>query len=148
MEYRRAADAPGAHGRIIVRLDKGDEVVSCLRSVCAKENISSALVNGIGACRRAEIAHYDTKEKRYHNKTFEGMLEIVSLSGNIVMKDGAPFPHIHISLGLTDFTAAGGHLVSCEINPTCEIAISPLPIRIDRKMDMDSGLALQRFQPD
>jgi predicted DNA-binding protein with PD1-like motif len=136
-EYRKARD-----GKIFIRLDEGDEITSAIRMVCEKEGIGCAMVFGIGACRKAEIAHYDTLERRYHNKQFEGMLEIVSLLGDITLKDGRPFPHLHISLGLKDFSAAGGHLVSCDVNPTCEITIMPLDIPIHRGFHERSGLFL------
>jgi predicted DNA-binding protein with PD1-like motif len=129
-------------GRIVVRLNPGDEVLPSLKAICEKEGVESATVIGIGACRKAEIAHYDTKRKAYHNKIFKGMLELVSLSGNISMKDGAPFLHLHASIGLPDFSLVGGHLVDCEVNPTCEIVIMPLALRIAREQDERSGLAI------
>jgi uncharacterized protein len=144
MEWRQEG-GPGK--RIVLRLDQGDEVVASLKGVCAKEGVSSAAVMGIGACRRAEIAHYDTKAKRYHGKAFEGMLEILSLSGNIALKEGSPFPHLHISLGLPDFSVVGGHLVSCEVNPTCEMVIFPIAAGMERRPDAKSGLALLDFGP-
>jgi predicted DNA-binding protein with PD1-like motif len=144
MDYRRA-DTPDK--RLAIRLDKWEEIVASLTEICRKEGVDSALISGIGACNGAEIAHYDTEGRKYRNKTYRGMLEIVSLSGNITMKDNAPFPHLHISLGLEDFSCVGGHLVSCWVDPVCEIALIPLKIPIRREFDERTGLSLQRFTP-
>jgi len=139
MEYRRS------EREIIIRLDEGDEIISSLKAVCRKEKVESALVSGIGAARKAEIAHYDTKERKYNSKKFEGMLEIVSLSGNIAMLDGEIVPHLHLAISRDDFSTVSGHLMSAEIAPTCEIALFPYGSKIERKFDGKTGLNLQRF---
>lgn len=140
MEYKK-----NENGLVMVRFDDGDELISSLKWLCRKESITSALVSGIGACRKAEIAHYDTSKKAYNNKKVEGALEIIALSGNITIKEGEPMPHLHIALGNKDFSVIGGHVVSIEVNPTCEMTLLPLEIMINRGFDQKSGLWIQRF---
>ena len=130
---------------IIIRLDGGDEVVGSLKGICGKENVSGAAVSGIGAARMVEIAHYDTKAKKYNSKRFEGMLEIVSLSGNVSMLGGQIVPHIHVAIGLHDFSTVSGHLMAAEVYPTCEMVLTPLGTKIERKFDERTGLNLQRL---
>jgi len=140
MEYRRIMDT------LAIRLDEGDEIAGCLRIVCVKEGIRSASFAGIGACSLAEISHFDTKMKAYHNKKLEGMLEILSLSGNVTDTGGGePLVHAHIVLGHPDFSVAGGHLIRAETKPTCEISMHIRDIRIVRAHDEGSGLKLQGF---
>ena len=139
MEYRKSAR------ELAIRLDDGDEMVASLKSICKKEKIQSALVSGIGAAKKAEIAHYDTKEKKYNTKKFEGMLEIVSLSGNIAMLEGETVLHLHIVISRDDFSALAGHLMSAEISPTCEIVLILLDTKIERQRDEKTGLNLQSF---
>ncbi|HSB47646.1 MAG TPA: PPC domain-containing DNA-binding protein [Candidatus Bilamarchaeum sp.] len=139
MEYKRGSN------RVVLRLDDGDEIVASLKAVCRKEGIESALVSGIGAARKAELAHFDTKEKKYNTKKFEGMLEIVSLSGNIALLKGEAVPHIHMCISRHDFSTISGHLMSAEIYPTCEIVIIPHGIRVERRFDEKTGLNLQGF---
>jgi hypothetical protein len=139
MEYRRNKE------RIVLRLDEGDEIIASLKAVCKKENVESAFVNGIGSAKKAEIAHFDTKEKKYNTKKFEGMLEIVSMNGNITLLDGEPAPHLHIAISRHDYSTISGHLMSAEIYPTCEIVIVPYNIRIERKFDEKTGINLQGF---
>jgi predicted DNA-binding protein with PD1-like motif len=130
---------------ILVRLQDGDDIVSCLKELCKKEGVVSAFVNGVGAARKAEIAHYDTKEKKYNVRKFEGMLEIVSLSGNIAQLDGEPAAHLHICISRHDFSTISGHLMSAEVYPTCEIFMLPYHAKITRRHDEATGLNLQNF---
>ncbi len=131
---------------ILIRLDDGEELVSSLKTVCKKEGIGSGLVIGIGAARKAEIAHYDTKEKKYNVKKFEGMLEIVSLNGSIAQLNGEPAAHLHICISRHDYSTISGHLMSAEIYPTCEIFLLPYKASITRKHDEKTGLNLQHFE--
>lgn len=139
MDYRIAKQ------EAVIRLDDGDEIVSSLKSVCKREGIGSALVSGIGAARKVEIAHYDTRERRYNSIKLEGMLEIVSLSGNISMLGGEPSPHLHMAISKSDFSTFSGHLMSAEIYPTCEIVLFQLGAKVERKPDKKTGLNLQSF---
>ena len=47
MVYRITKDA------VLIRLEKGDEILSSLQSLCEKENITLGEVSGIGACNEA-----------------------------------------------------------------------------------------------
>ena len=49
MDYRKYGDV------YYIRLDRGDEVVSSIYSICKKENIASATYSGIGGCGEAQI---------------------------------------------------------------------------------------------
>ncbi len=140
MEYKRN------EREILVRLDEGDEVIASLKALCKKEAIASAFVSGIGAARKAEIAHYDTKEKKYNVKKFEGMLEIVSLNGNMAVLDGEPAAHLHVCISRHDYSTLSGHLMSAEVSPQCEIFLLPYKAKVVRKHDEKTGLNLQHFE--
>ena|ERR1700723_2466976 len=57
-------------------------------------------------------------------RTFEGPMEIVSLTGTI----GPDGPHVHISLAQSDGACVGGHLVpGCLVHTTAELVIGELP---------------------
>jgi predicted DNA-binding protein with PD1-like motif len=139
MDYRK-----GKNG-IVIRLDENDEIIASVIDVCKKENIKSAMLHGIGAGKKFAISHFDTLEMHYHTRTFEGVLEIVTLSGNISLIGEEPSAHIHVVLGKEDFTSVGGHLVEGIANPTCEITIIPLDIKVERVKDERTGLNLQKF---
>lgn len=139
MEYKKT------DREILIRLDDGDEIVSSLISICKKENIISALISGIGSARKAELAHYDTKEKKFNTKKFEGMLEIVSMNGNISQMNDQPIAHLHICISKHDYSTLSGHLLSAEVYPTCEIFLLPYSVKITKKHDDKTGINLQHF---
>jgi len=140
LEWKRSGET------ISIRLDRGEDIHSSIKEVCRKEGVLSASVSGIGACSKAGISHFDTKENEYHGKTLEGMMEILSLSGNVTSDGGGPMTHLHIVLGLPDFGAVGGHLGESAVDPTCEIKLRICGASITRKLDPGSGLKLQSFE--
>ncbi|MBU0532464.1 DNA-binding protein [Candidatus Micrarchaeota archaeon] len=139
MRYKK-----GKH-EIVLRLDEGEEIMEMLTRICKKENIENAIFSGIGATREIEIAHFDTKEKKYNSKITEGMFEIVSLNGNVTLLDDEPLVHAHIIVANADFTSYGGHLVRAVISPTCEIAIIQFKTKIKREKDEKTGLNLLKL---
>lgn len=140
MDYRKAPD-----GKVNIRLDPGDEIIASLRDICSREGIPNAVFWGIGACRKADIGHYDPEKKEYRNKRLEGKIEILSLTGNVTMAESAPLIHAHIALGLQDFSMQGGHVNMAEVNPTCEIVLMPIEGKVERGFDEKAGLKLQRL---
>ncbi len=139
MDYRKTERG------LVIRLDDGDEIVDTLKKLAEREKILSATVTGIGAAKKAEIAHFDTKKKKYNTKKLEGMLEIIALNGNICILDGTPAVHIHIAISRHDFSTLSGHLMNAEVYPTCEIVVTEIGIKIERKFDEKTGLNLQSF---
>lgn len=138
MQYRKGQ-------ALNIRLDEGDEIIESLMDICSREKIENAVFWGIGACRKADIGHYDPENKEYHSKTLEGKMEIVSLTGNVTIVDSAPLIHAHIALGLQDFSMQGGHVNSVEVNPTCEIVLLPIEGKLEREFSEKAGLKLQKF---
>ena len=106
MEYKRIDD------KIIFRLDLGEELVQSTQKIAEKENVKLASINGIGACSKLEIGYIVLSKKEYVFKSFEGNLEILHATGNITMKDGKQFAHIHINVADEDCKSWGGHLNS------------------------------------
>jgi predicted DNA-binding protein with PD1-like motif len=139
MDYKR-----GENG-IVLRLDEGEEAVQSILLLCKKESIRSASISGIGAVRKAVLAHFDSKEMKYHSELYEGMYEVVSLTGNIAMLGDEPILHAHMVIADTSYKCFGGHLNNAVVNPTLEILITPLDAEIKREKDEKTGLNLQRF---
>ena len=57
MEFRKFQD------KYIVRLNKGDEIISSITDLCRNENIKLGNFIGLGAANKATIGLYDTEEK-------------------------------------------------------------------------------------
>ncbi len=139
MEYRRFSDA------LVIRLDRGDEVVSCLTEAVKREGIALGAVSGIGAADRAVVGLYNVEEQQYHKTELIGPMEITSLVGNVTTKDGETYLHLHINLCDGAMNVRGGHLNECRISATGEIVLTILDGTVERRQDPVTGLNLFRF---
>lgn len=92
------------------RLFRGIDLLKELTEIVKKEKIKNGIISGIGALSKATLGYYDQTEKKYVIHTFQKPLEILSLKGNISIKDGQPFLHIHVVLGDENLRSFGGHL--------------------------------------
>ncbi len=121
----------------VVRIDAGEELKASLKRFCAESGIkSAAIISGIGAAKRATliVPNEDAKPKE---REFDKMMELIAISGNIT--EGGKTVHIHCVCIDGDYTAAGGHLVSAVINPTCEIFLIETD-QIERRENKESGI--------
>ncbi len=92
-------------------LENGADILEGLLGVMEQHHISAGIISGIGAVTEARLAYYHQETKTYEEKTFSEHMEIVSMRGNISIKDNTVFPHLHAVLSRKDFTAIGGHLL-------------------------------------
>ena len=136
MEYKRIKN------KIVFRLEMGDRLMKSTQKIAATENVKLASINGIGACSKIEMGYLDLSIKEYVFKIFEGNMEILHATGNITLKDGKPFPHIHISVSDDACKAFGGHLNEATISATFEGVMTILDHEIHREFNEDLGLAL------
>ena len=140
MDYRKFGDD------YVLRLDRGEEAVSCLTDLCERENIRLGAVQGLGAADRVVIGLYDVSSRVYHKTTLEGPMEITSLVGNISRKDGTPYLHLHINVCDEQMRVLGGHLNECRISATAEIAVRVIAGDVGRRLDdAVTGLNLYQF---
>ena len=139
MEYKRFGN------KILVRVDKGEEIVGKLLDVCKAENVKLGSLSGIGATNNVVIGLFDTREKVYHKKEIKDDMEIAPLSGNITTMDGEIYLHLHINLGDKDNKSFSGHLNSAVVSATFECIIDIIDGTVEREKDEDIGLNLIKF---
>lgn len=139
MEYRKFDDS------YVVRLNRGEEVITSLKELCDKEDIKLAEITGLGASNLVEIGVFNVNTKEYNTKVFEGMFEITSLVGNATRKDGDVYLHIHINFGDENGIVMGGHLVRSNISATSEIIVRKINGEVGRKLSEEIGLNLLEF---
>ena len=139
MDYRRFNDT------IVLRIDRGEEIIEAVKAVAEKEHIRLAEISALGATDDFTVGVYDLEAKRYDSKTFTGPHEIVSLVGTITEKDGAFYQHLHMSAGNKDCEVFGGHLNRAVVSVTCEMVIRVLSGAITRSPDPETGINLMRF---
>jgi len=126
----------------ILRLKKGEELISGIIAFCKVNQIDSAWFTGLGAAEKAILALYDLKTKKYSKKEISEPLEIANIIGNIAMKDNDIAVHCHIILSNKEMIAFAGHVESVTIGATCEIIFRILDIPLKRKHDEEIGLNL------
>jgi predicted DNA-binding protein with PD1-like motif len=122
--------------------DIGDEAVSGIRDFATRHDLAASHFTAIGAFSTVVLGYFDWKRKDYTRIPVEEQVEVLSLLGNVVRKDGAPQIHAHVVLGKADGTAHGGHLLEARVRPTLEVVVVESPEHLRRAHDDASGLAL------
>lgn len=129
---------------ICLRVDPGEAVVKTIIEVCEKLNISCADFSGIGGCESAVVKVFDPKIKDFGETEYNGMLEMISLNGNLTNDGGKPYVHAHAIFAYIDengnYVYAGGHLGETVVKLTAEIVIRPIPGNIGRQYKEELGI--------
>jgi predicted DNA-binding protein with PD1-like motif len=128
--------------KILISLDRGDEIFDSIHTVIDETGIKFGWINGIGAAENITLGAYPVKIKDYIKKEFEGEFELTSLVGNISTKNGNPFVHIHANISDEECNGYGGHLFSGTITATGELIIFLSDSVVNRKESSEIGLYL------
>ena len=139
MEYRRF------NNKIVMRIDKGEEILEKIKEVALKEKIKLANVSALGATNDFTVGVFKVDEKKYYSNTFSGNFEIVSLVGTINTMNDEFYTHIHLSAGNDKGEVFGGHLNRAIVSATCEMVIDIIDGKVDRYFDENIGLNLFKF---
>ena len=139
MEYKKFGNT------LIVRLDRGEEVVDRLLELARREHITLASVNGLGAADDVTVGVYFPATQEYKSNQFQGEYEIISLHGTLTTQEDQPYGHFHMSIGDQEGRVFGGHLNRAVISATCELVVTCLPGETDRVFSDDVGLNLISF---
>jgi len=125
---------------IVARIDRGEEILLSVKSICKKENVELASISALGAVDHVVVGLYKVAEKKYVPNTFDGEMEMTSLTGNVTTKDGEVYLHLHADFADGDGHVFGGHLNEAVISGTCELFIHTLNGAVGRKLDEVTGL--------
>lgn len=139
MDYRRFQNT------LLVRIDRGEEIIEQVRIVAEKERVRLASVEALGGVDDFTVGVYDAAKRQYETHRFTGAFEIVSLTGTITEKDGAFYQHLHMSAGNRQCEVFGGHLNRAVVSLTCELVMRILPGAADRSPDPETGINILRF---
>ncbi|NCB48883.1 MAG: DNA-binding protein [Clostridia bacterium] len=139
MEYRKFIN------KFVVRIDKGEEILTKIKELCKKENIKLGQITGLGATNDVTIGLFDTEKKEYFSQTLKKEFEISSLIGNISTMNDEVYLHLHINLSDINGNTFGGHLSKCVISATCEIIIDSIAGEVKRELNKEIGLNLYKF---
>ena len=139
MEYRVFGET------IVLRLEKGDEVIESIKNLCEKEDIKAGSISGLGASNHVVVGLFKVDEKKYYSNTFEEDFEITNLTGNISRMNGEVYLHIHGTFADLEGKCIGGHLNKAIISATSEIIITKINGDIGRSFSEEIGLNLIKF---
>ncbi|WP_297436342.1 PPC domain-containing DNA-binding protein [Thermococcus sp.] len=125
----------------LFRVPEGEELLKFINEFAKKNNVLIGTVSAIGSLKNPRIGYFDEEAGEYKVIELTGAYELVSLAGNISLKDGEPFAHIHVALGDSDGMIYGGHLVEGEVF-VAEIFIQELLGELLERKLKENGLAL------
>jgi hypothetical protein len=126
----------------LVRLDRGEEVISCLRQFTDAYRIGFGVLRATGALERVTLGHYDPETSSYRRQELTEPVEVLTLSGDVAKgEDGAPSVHAHIAVARSDYSTRGGRLLEATVGPVLEVIVETAPGTVRRRHDTESGLA-------
>ena len=124
----------------IYGLKAGAKIPDDIIAIAKKERIATGRVEAIGGVEELKLAYFNHETKRYEEHGFREFLEVTGILGNLTLKDGKPFLHIHGTFGRKDLTTISGHVMTAEVFPLLEVVITPTRNRALRRFDDDLGL--------
>jgi hypothetical protein len=104
----------------------GHDLLEETMRIAQESGILHAAVCIIGAVSSASFGYYDQQAKEYLHINRDGCFEVISCSGNVTLKQGAPFVHAHVLFGDREGAVFGGHLMSPSTVFAAEIHILEL----------------------
>ena len=125
----------------LINIDKDEKVVETLTRFCKENRIKNAKLSGIGAVKKTEIGAYDLLKKEYIKREYSEILELLSLEGNVALKDGEPFIHAHVVLSDHNMQTLGGHLFETTVGVAGEFFLTQFDGNAYRELKPDIGLA-------
>jgi uncharacterized protein len=142
MKFRQIEQSPKT---FVVVFQTGDELATGLAKFAAEQHLSAASFKAVGALSSVRLGWFSWESKKYESAvTLDEQIELLSLIGDVALKDDKPVVHAHAVIGKRDGTAHGGHLLEAHIRPTCEVVLTESPAHLQKFVDPESGLALIR----
>ncbi len=140
MNFRKIDESPQT---FILVFETGDELAEGLLRFAQEQKLSAASFKAIGALSSVRLGWFSWESKRYEpSVTLDEQIELVSLIGDVALKDGEPVVHAHVVIGKQDGTAHAGHLLQAHVRPTCEVVLTESPAHLQKFVDPESGLAV------
>jgi hypothetical protein len=125
------------------RRSQGDEIAAGLKKFAKEQELKGSSFKAIGALESVKLGWFDWDEKKYKTAVeLKEQVELLSMIGDVALKDGEPQVHAHLVVGRRDGTAHGGHLLEARVRPTCEVILMESPEALRKEMDPEAGIAL------
>jgi predicted DNA-binding protein with PD1-like motif len=140
MKHRQIDHSPKT---FVLVFKTGDELATGLSEFASAQRLAAASFKAVGALSSVRLGWFSWESKTYEpSVTLDEQLELLSLIGDVALKDGKPVVHAHAVVAKQDGTAHGGHLLQAYVRPTCEVMLTESPTQLQKYIDPESGLAL------
>jgi predicted DNA-binding protein with PD1-like motif len=140
MRWKQVVQQPKT---FVVIFETGDELAANLRRFAKEQKLAGSSFKAIGAFSQAKLAWFNWETKKYQTSVeLNEQLELLSMVGDIALKDEEPQVHAHVVVGRRDGTAHGGHLLEATARPTCELVLTESPVHLQKQVDPESEIAL------
>jgi uncharacterized protein len=140
MRYKSVDDTPKT---FVLVFETGDELAQGLTQFAIEQKLASASFKAIGALSSVKLGWLNWETKQYEPAvSLREQVELLSLIGDVALKDGQPQVHAHAVIGKRDGTAHGGHLLEAHVRPTCEVVLTESPAHLRKEFDPVAGIAL------
>ena len=140
MKSRQIDNSPRTY---VLIFETGDELAEGLHQFAKEQTLSAASFKAVGALSSVRLGWFNWESRKYETAvTLDEQVELLSLIGDVALKDGEPVVHAHAVIGRKDGAAYGGHLLEADVRPTCEVFLTESPANLQKLIDPASGLAL------
>ena len=134
MQYKQDGDT------YIIYVEKDEAIMETLTKFCKDHNVDNGQISGIGAIKEIDFGAYDLENKEYIRCQYDNLWELTSYQGNVLLKDGEPFIHAHITVSDHNLDVRGGHLFEAKVGAVGEFVLRK--IDTDRKREHDPNIGL------
>lgn len=132
----------GAQRTFALIFSTDDEFMEQMQRFADEQHLAAASFTAIGAFSRAQLAFFDWETKEYLPIPVTEQVEVLSMVGDVALKDGRPKVHAHVLTGKRDGSVVGGHVQKAYVRPTLEVMLTESPEHLQRREDPESHLAL------
>ena len=126
----------------LIRIDKGEKLIESIIKFCGGLRINSAWFTGIGSVSEISLAYFNVEKKEYSREKIEVPVEIFSMIGNVALFENKHAVHAHVVVSNAKMDTQAGHLNDAIVSGTCEIFLTDLKAKIERKHREEIGLNL------
>lgn len=144
MKARRVRPEPAEAWALV--FEPGDEAIAELTGFARERDVTAGSFTALGAFSSARVAWFDLETREYLEIPVDEQVEVLSVVGDLALRNGEPFVHAHAVLGRRDGSTVAGHLLSATVRPTLELFLHVYPEPLRRVHDEATGLAL--IDPD
>jgi predicted DNA-binding protein with PD1-like motif len=132
--------------RLVGRLDRGADLLSQLNAVCRSHGVRTGEIRAVGALEEVVLGEWDQRSRALRPpRRFDAAFEILTLTGTIGEREGAPSVHAWVSLSRerdNGIELIGGRLVAGRVF-ACEFVIDAFDdLPLARAIEPASGLHL------